>query len=128
MIIQGRVAEILQPRTGKRNDGTEWKIQPFVVEYFENETDRQADSILLETFDQKVVENLQVDMTVRVVIGHRAEHWEKDGRSGVTNRIRIYNITCVAMPGHYAQPQAQAVAPAYVPPTEPSEEVDQLPF
>ena len=56
MIIQGRVAEILEPRTGKRQDGTEWKAQPFIVEYFEHETDLSPQSVLLETFDTKVIE------------------------------------------------------------------------
>ena len=46
MIIEGRVAQILEPRTGKRTDGTEWKILPFIIEYFEHETDMTPQSVM----------------------------------------------------------------------------------
>ena len=131
MIIQGRVAEILQPRTGKKQDGTEWKALPFIVEYFEHETDLSPQSVLLETFDTKVIEGIQKEMIVKCTISHKVEHWRsKEGdKEGWSPRTRLYSITCVSIPGKRssfmpeptvaAPPQAQAA---------PVSEPDDLPF
>ena len=101
MIIQGRVAEILEPRTGTRQDGTEWKAQPFIVEYFEHETDLSPQSVLLETFDTKVIEGIQKEMIVKCTISHKVDHWRsKEGdKEGWSPRTRLHSITCVSMPG-----------------------------
>ncbi len=146
MIIEGRVAQILDPRTGKRQDGTDWKAQPFIVEYFEHETDMTPQSVMLETFDTNVIDNIKVDMTVRCVISWKAEHWSKDGREGWTQRVRLHSITCLAMPkkrksfmpqeNQYAAAASMAErhdntpAAANVPTVEPAEaeDPDDLPF
>ena len=146
MIIEGRVTQILEPRTGKRNDGTEWKILPFIVEYFEHETDMTPQSVILETFDTNVIDNIKVDMTVRCVISWKAEHWSKDGREGWMQRIRLHSITCLAMPkkrksfmpqenqyaaaaANMAEQHDQTAAKANVPTAEPEgEDPDDLPF
>ena len=146
MIIEGRVAQILKPRTGKRQDGTEWKAQPFIVEYFEHETDMTPQSVMLETFDTNVIDNIKADMTVRCVISWKAEHWSKDGREGWTQRVRLHNITCVSMPkerrafmpqdnqcaaaaANMAEQHDSAPAKANVPTTEQeAENPDDLPF
>ena len=135
MIIEGRVAEILEPRTGTRQDGSEWKAQPFIVEYFEHETDMTPQSVMLETFDTNVIDNLKKDMTVRCTVSLKAEHWSKDGREGWTQRARLHKITCVAMPkkqnsfANMAEQHDSAPAAANVPTAEPAaEDPDDLPF
>ena len=136
MIIQGRVAEILEPRTGTRQDGTEWKAQPFIVEYFEHETDLSPQSVLLETFDTKVIENIQQEMIVKCTISHKVEHWHsKDGtKDGWSPRTRLHNITCVSMPGKRSSfmPEANASATVAAPQPQaqaaPVSEPDDLPF
>ena len=141
MIIQGRVAEILVPRTGTRSDNTEWKAQPFIVEYFEHETDMTPQSVMLETFDTNVIDNLKEEMIVRCVISLRAEHWTKDDRDGWTQRARLHQIKCVALPGKnkksfmpeeaasMAAQHDNAPAAANVPTEEPSQEdMEDLPF
>lgn len=146
MIIEGRVTQILEPRTGKRNDGTEWKILPFIVEYFEHETDMTPQSVMLETFDTNVIDNIKVDMTVKAVVSLKAEHWSKDGREGWLQKIRLHNITCLAMPkkrkafmpqenqyaaaaANMAEQHDQTAAKANVPTAEPEgEDPDDLPF
>lgn len=145
MIIEGRVAQILEPRTGKKQDGNDWKILPFVVEYFEHETDMTPQSVMLETFDTNVIDNIQVDMTVRCVISMKAEHWTKENREGWMQRVRLHNITCLAMPkksksfmpqeNQYAaaanmvEQHDQTAARANVPTAEPAaEDPDDLPF
>jgi hypothetical protein len=66
MEFEGRVRKILPLRSGtSKSTGNEWKALPFIFEYFENETDRYADSVLLETFDTNVIDNLQEGMEVR---------------------------------------------------------------
>lgn len=135
MIIEGRVAEILEPRTGTRQDGSEWKAQPFIVEYFEHETDMTPQSVMLETFDTNVIDNIKVDMTVRCTVSLKAEHWSKDGREGWIQRARLHKITCVAMPkkqnsfANMAEQHDSAPAAANVPTAEPAaEDPEDLPF
>jgi hypothetical protein len=146
MNIEGRVAQILEPRTGKRQDGTEWKTLPFIVEYFEHETDMTPQSVMLETFDTNVIDNIKVDMTVRCVISMKAEHWTKENREGWLQKVRLHNITCLAMPkkrkafmpqenqyaaaaANMAEQHDQTAAKANVPTTEPeAEDPDELPF
>lgn len=135
MNIEGRVAQILEPRTGKRQDGTEWKILPFIVEYFEHETDMTPQSVMLETFDTNVIDNIKVDMTVRCIISMKAEHWTKEGREGWLQKVRLHNIACVAMPkkrntfANMAEQHDNAPAAANLPTSEPAaEDPDDLPF
>lgn len=136
MIIQGRVAEILEPRTGKRQDGTEWKAQPFIVEYFEHETDLSPQSVLLETYDTKVIENIQQEMIVKCAISHKVDHWRsKEGdKEGWAPRTRLHSITCVSLPGKRSSsfmPEANAsatVAPQAQAQAAPVSEPDDLPF
>lgn len=138
MIIQGRVAEILEPRTGKRQDGTEWKAQPFIVEYFEHETDLSPQSVLLETFDTKVIEGIQKEMIVKCTISHKVDHWRsKEGdKEGWSPRTRLHSITCVSLPGKRNSsfmPEANASATVAQPkaniqePPQPGDP-DDLPF
>jgi len=136
MIIQGRVAEILEPRTGTRQDGTEWKAQPFIVEYFEHETDLSPQSVLLETFDTKVIEGIQKEMIVKCTISHKVDHWRsKEGdKEGWAPRTRLHSITCVSMPGKRSSfmPEANASATVAAPQPQaqaaPVSEPDDLPF
>ena len=59
MEFQGRIAKLLPIRQGvSQRTGNEWKSLPFIFEYFEHDSDRYADSVLLETFDTKVIDNL----------------------------------------------------------------------
>ena len=136
MIIQGRVAEILESRTGTRSDGTEWKEQSFVVEFFEHDTDLSPQSVLLRTYDTKVADNLLKEMIVKCTISHKAEHWRsKEGdKEGWSPRTRLHSITCVSMPGKRSSfmPEANASATVAAPQPQaqaaPVSEPDNLPF
>lgn len=90
----GRVARILPARTGvSQRTGNEWKALPFVFEYFENETDRYPDSVLLETFDVNVIAHLKENMEVRCGFAHRTRDYE-----GKTyNDVRLYKIECLKL-------------------------------
>lgn len=87
---------MLPLRSGvSQRTGNEWKAQPFVFEYFENATDRYADSVLLETYDTKVMETMQEGMEAICGFGHRTREYE-----GKTyNEIRLYKFEAVTKTG-----------------------------
>lgn len=93
MKFQGRVKQILPLRSGiSQKTGNEWKALPFIFEYYENETDRFPDSVVLETRDTKVIDNLKEDMEIVVGFGHRIHEYE--GRW--FNELKIYSLESVA--------------------------------
>ena len=105
MEFQGRIAKVLPVRSGvSQRTGNEWKSLPFIFEYFENPSDRYADSVMLETFDTKVIENLKEGMEVRCGFGHKTREYTKDGKTMIINDIRLYKIESV----HKEQPAGQA--------------------
>ena len=133
MEFTGRVKQLLEKRSGtSARTGNEWVALPFIFEYFEHETDRYADSVLLETFDTKVIENIQVGMEVRCGFSHHVRTYQKDGRDITINELRLYKIECVRA----AQKPAQGAndAPADNNPTpqpqaaQEGENNDDLPF
>lgn len=97
MEFQGRVAKILPMRNGtSARTGNEWHALPFVFEYFEHDTDRYADSVVLETFDTKVIENLKEGMEVICGWSHKAKDITKqDGTKTTINDMRLYKIESV---------------------------------
>lgn len=108
MEFQGRIAKLLPVRSGvSQRTGNEWKALPFIFEYFENPTDRFADSVMLETFDTKVIENLKEGMEVRCGFGHKTREYE-----GKTyNELKLYKIESVRKG---QQPAGQAAVMAEV--------------
>ena len=127
----GRVKKILPLRSGvSQRTGNEWKSLPFIFEYFEHDTDRYADTVLLETFDTKVIENLKEGMEIRCGFSHRAR--EYDGKT--YNELRLYKIECIkaanqAPQGANASGVADNGDPAVIGPQNPSNQAnDDLPF
>lgn len=130
MEFQGRIAKLLPIRQGvSQRTGNEWKSLPFIFEYFENPTDRFADSVMLETFDTKVIENLKEGMEVRCGFGHKTREYTKDGKTMTINDIRLYKIESV----HKVQQQdagarmQHADAP-FPPQQQEGGDADDLPF
>lgn len=109
MEFQGRIAKLLPIRQGvSQRTGNEWKSLPFIFEYFEHESDRYADSVMLETFDTNVIDNLKEGMEVRCGFGHRTREFTKqDGTTGIINDIRLYKIESVRKSQN--QPAQQAI-------------------
>ena len=114
MEFQGRIAKVLPVRSGvSQRTGNEWKSLPFIFEYFEHDSDRYADSVLLETFDTKVIDNLKEGMEVRCGFGHKTREFTKqDGTTAVINDLRLYKIESVRKAQNQIAQQAngQAVA------------------
>ena len=128
MEFQGRIAKLLPIRQGvSQRTGNEWKSLPFIFEYFEHESDRYADSVMLETFDTKVIDNLKEGMEVICGFGHRAKTITKqDGTQTTINEMRLYKIESVRKAQQPAQPQ-QAQAPQQQQ-QQGGGETDDLPF
>jgi hypothetical protein len=96
MEFQGRIAKLLPIRQGvSQRTGNGWKSLPFIFEYFENPSDRYADSVMLETFDEKVINNLKEGMEVRCGFRHHTREYTKDGKTMIINDIRLYKIESV---------------------------------
>ena len=131
MEFQGRVKKLLPVRSGvSQRTGNEWKALPFIFEYFENPTDRFADTVLLETFDTNVIDNLKEGMDIRCGFGHRTREYE-----GKTyNELRLYKIESVrganqAPQGANAPAAEQLPTPPFPEPQNPSNQADDdLPF
>ncbi len=123
MIFQGRIKQVLPMRSGtSQKTGNEWKALPFIFEYFENPSDRYADTVVLETLDTDIIPHIKEGMEVKIGFGHHAS--EYDGK--YYNNLRMYSIESVkeqfARPK--AQPQQQPAAQQQQQPAE----CDDLPF
>ena len=116
MEFQGRIAKVLPVRSGvSQRTGNEWKSLPFIFEYFEHESDRYADSVMLETFDEKVINNLQEGMEVRCGFGHRTREYTKDDKTMIINDIRLYKIESVRKANNQPAPAPQPAAAPFPP-------------
>ena len=131
MEFTGQVKKILPVRSGvSQRTGNEWKSLPFIFEYFEHDTDRYADTVLLETFDTNVIEHLKEGMEIRCGFSHRTR--EYDGKT--YNELRLYKIESVkaaqqAPQGANAPAEAQqTVAQPIAVQTAQKDPNDDLPF
>ena len=120
MEFQGRIAKLLPIRQGvSQRTGNEWKSLPFIFEYFEHDSDRYADSVLLETFDTKVIDNLKEGTEVRCGFGHKTREFTKqDGTTAVINDLRLYKIESVRKAQNQIAQQANGQAVAQQPTTQ----------
>lgn len=94
MQIQGRITNVLEPQSGvSQRTGNEWKSQQFVVEFFEEENQRYADRVLLQTFDTRHMEMLAgaEGKECKVWFGHSVR--EANGR--FYNEMRIFRLEMV---------------------------------
>lgn len=135
MEFQGRIAKVLPVRSGvSQRTGNEWKSLPFIFEYFEHDSDRYADSVMLETFDDNVINNLKEGMEVRCGFGHKTREYTKDGKTMIINDIRLYKIECVRNVQQPAPaPQTQQAAAPFPPQVDANgnpikDKEDDLPF
>ena len=134
MEFQGRIAKLLPIRQGvSQRTGNEWKSLPFIFEYFEHESDRYADSVMLETFDtnimaqigkylkkgpdgKAVVENgecvLLCELKCRCGFSHSVRTFDRqDGTKATVNDVRLYKFEIVAAQQTQQSVQQQAAAP-----------------
>lgn len=126
MIFQGRIKQVLPMRSGtSQKTGNEWKALPFIFEYFENPSDRYADTVVLETLDTNIIPHIKEGMEVKIGFGHHAS--EYDGK--YYNNLRMYSIESVKrqlQQQQAVQPQQHTGGYQVQQPAE--DETDDLPF
>ena len=89
MEVKGRIKKVLQVRSGvSQRTGNEWKALPFVVEFFENPTDRFPDSVVVETMDMNLMPSIREGVDVKIGISHHVREYE--GR--MYNEVRMYRF------------------------------------
>ena len=89
---------------GTRQDGTEWSRQDFIVEFFEHETDRYADRVMLNIMNERVKEcDLHEGDEVTVGIGHSVREYK--GRW--YNELRCYKVQTTANAPQSVVPQQE---------------------
>jgi len=117
MEFRGRIKQLLPLRSGKsERTGNEWRALPFIFEYFEHDTDRWSDTVLLETYDENIINMLKEGMEVVCGFGHRTREYQ--GR--VYNEVRLYKLQRVIQQQPASQPTSQpSVQPASAP-TQPA--------
>ena len=120
MEFEGRISRVLPVRSGTSQKG-DWKVLPFVFEYFETEDQRWPDRVLLETMDtnimaqigaylkkgadgKAVVENgecvLMYELKCRVGFSHGVREYDKqDGTKVTINNVRCYKFEIAGQQG-----------------------------
>lgn len=113
MEFEGRIQRVLPVRSGTSQRG-EWKVLPFVFEYFETPDQRWSDKVLLETMDtnimaqigaylqkgpdgKAVVENgdcvLLAELNCRIGFSHNVRQYDRqDGSMATINNVSIYKF------------------------------------
>ena len=157
MEFEGRIQRVLPVRSGTSQRG-EWKVLPFVFEYFETPDQRWSDKVLLETMDtnimaqigaylkkgadgKAVVENgecvLLAELNCKVGFSHNVRTYDRqDGSRAFINNVSVYKFEVlgegVATGAQQTeqQPTAAGQQPAAAQPAaEPAKvEDDDLPF
>ena len=123
MEVQGRISKILPMRKGKRSDGSEWRSQEFIVEFFETPDQRWSDKVVLSAMNERIDEyDLHEGKEVRVGFSHGVREYQGKWYP----EFHIYKFETVA-----AQPQPtvkveEPTAPAQQPQAE--AKADDLPF
>ena len=56
MKLQGRVKKLMDVRSGVSRVGNAWKAQDFIFEYFDNDTEQYAETVLLNVRGEKIKE------------------------------------------------------------------------
>ena len=129
MEFEGRIKNVMPAKTGVSQRGNEWKSLPFVFEYKEVDTDPYPDSVMLETFDAKIIAGIEAccqkdkdgnlvvnngeyilmrDIFVKISFRHKAKIYiPKDGgQPRFINDIRMNDIKAVR-PANQPAPQQQ---------------------
>jgi len=137
MEFEGRISRVLPVRSGTSQRG-EWKVLPFVFEYFEKDDQRWPDRVLLETMDtnimaqigaylkkgadgKAVVENgecvLLYELKCRVGFSHGVREYDKqDGTKVTINNIRCYKFEIAGQHTRPAGNAAGTTAASMIPP------------
>ena len=125
MEVQGRIYKVMPIRKGNKSDGSEWRSQEFIVEFFETPDQRWSDKVVLSVMNERIDEyDLHEGEEVNVGFSHGVREYQ--GRWYPEFRIYKFEKKVAAEP----QPtikieEATAAAPAS---EAAQEKKDDLPF
>lgn len=89
MEYRGRIYKVLPIQSGKKENGSEWRRQDFIFEYFEHETDRWTDKVVLNIMNERI-EQYDIHEGDEVVIGFG--HNTRDFNGRYYNELRMYKF------------------------------------
>ena len=93
MEFEGHVMKLLPVRSGQKSDGSEWRSQEFVFEYFENPDNWWSEKVLLSLMNERIDEyQLKEGDEVRVNFGHSVREYQ--GR--LYNELRLRRLQKVS--------------------------------
>ena len=88
MEFTGRILKVLPVQSGTGRNG-EWRKQEFIFEYFEHETDRHSDMVLLRVMNDRIDQyNLKEGETVTIGFGHGVREWNGQ----YFNELKVYKV------------------------------------
>lgn len=122
MEVTGRIYKVLPTRTGKKADGSEWRSQEFIVEFFESPDQRWSDKVVLNVMNDRIDEyKLREGDEVHVGFSHGVREYQ----GKYYPDFRIYKLEKVA---HQQQLSAVKSEPQPTPAAAPQQANDDLPF
>lgn len=126
MEFNGRIQRVLPTTSGKSANGNDWQRQDFVFEYFEHDTDRYSDKVLLSVMNERIKEyDLHEGDEVRIGFGHSVREYQ--GR--VFNDARLYHFSKIKSFNSTEQVQAENTEVPHTQQSEPDKgKADDLPF
>lgn len=127
MEFQGRINRLLPIQTGTNKSGNEWQRQDFIFEYFENDTDRWSDRVLLSIMNDRIAEyNLHEGDEVIIGFSHNVrqyqDKWFNELRVYKCEKVRVDNPT----PPAPEEEKTPTITEQPIPPA--LDEDDDLPF
>lgn len=123
MEIQGKIYKVLPTRTGKKADGSEWRSQEFIVEFFETADQRWSDKVVLNVMNDRIDEyQLHEGDDVRVGFSHGVREYQ----GKYYPEFRIYKFEKVAHQQHLSAKSEPQPTPTAAPKAQQAN--DDLPF
>ena len=107
MEFKGRIDKVFAVQSGTSQRGNEWKKQEFVFEYFEHETDRYSDKVVLSLQGDRIAEkDLHEGDECVIGFGHTVREWQGKWY----NELRVYKLEKVLQKVPSAGSQAAPAA------------------
>ena len=124
MEVQGRIYKVMPIRKGNKSDGSEWRSQEFIVEFFETPDQRWSDKVVLSVMNERIDEyDLHEGEEVNVGFSHGVREYQ--GRWYPEFRIYKFEKKVAAQPQLTIKETTPTAAPA---PQPQQQKADDLPF
>lgn len=123
MEFKGRIYKVMEVQKGTSQSGNEWMRQDFIFEYFEHDTDRYSDKVLLSVMNDGI-RNYDIHEGDECLIGfgHGVRQW----KDRWLNEVRMYKFEKLKK-SPYAQQTAPFVAAQNAPQAAETKKAEQLP-